>query len=243
MSENFTFPEVDEVGIDTLDAISFAPRFNRYMYDTIQSHCSGKILEIGSGIGNISEHFVNAKADIALSDIRDNYLDELKLKYGQTVKTIIHLDLVHEDFENEYADHLTQYDSIFALNVVEHIKDDNQAILNAKKLLKKNGKLIILVPAYQALYNTFDTALEHFRRYNRKRLNTLMSAHLSVEHSQYFNVMGILGWVVSGKILKKKTIPRNQMELYDRLILVSKLLDKCVINKIGLSIISVGRKI
>jgi 2-polyprenyl-3-methyl-5-hydroxy-6-metoxy-1,4-benzoquinol methylase len=30
--------------------------------------------------------------------------------------------------------------------VVEHIKDDRLAIANCKKLLKKNGHLIILVP-------------------------------------------------------------------------------------------------
>ena len=93
------------------------------------------------------------------------------------------------------------------------------------------------------MYNSFDTALEHYRRYTSKSLRAIMEPELKILHQQYFNVFGMLGWFVSGKILKKKTIPKNQMQLYDRLILVSKTLDKLVLNKIGLSTICVGEKI
>ncbi|MBT8231061.1 MAG: class I SAM-dependent methyltransferase [Saprospiraceae bacterium] len=238
----FIFPDLDEIGIDTLDAISFAPRFNEYMFKTIEQYCSGNILEIGSGIGNISKHFIDKKASISLTDIRDNYVDILKENYGNQTKEIFNLDITDPDFDKKYADKFENYDTIFALNVVEHIKDDNLAIVNCKKLLKNGGQLVILVPAYQWMYNSFDTALEHYRRYTKKRLNGLLSKHLNIIHHQYFNVFGMAGWFVSGKILRKKTIPRNQMELYDKLIWISKTLDKIVFNKIGLSVISVGKK-
>ena len=79
----FIFPDLDEIGIDTLDAISFAPNFNEYMFKTIEPYCSGNILEIGSGIGNISKHFIAKDATISLTDIRDNYVDILKENYAQ----------------------------------------------------------------------------------------------------------------------------------------------------------------
>ena len=242
MSEEFIFPDIDEIGIDTLDAISFAPNFNEYMYKTILPFCKGNILEIGSGIGNISHHFINTGSKITLTDIRSNYVEQLKEKYDGKAHDILEMDLVHPKFDEVYADYLNSFDTIFAMNVVEHIEDDNQAIINAKKMLTKDGHLIILVPAYQTLYNSFDLALEHFRRYTKKRLNHLMSPHLKLIHTQYFNVFGILGWFVSGKLLKKKSIPVNQMKLYDKLILVSKTLDKIVLNKVGLSVITVGKK-
>ena len=53
MSE-FSFKEIDEEGMETLKAISEANKFNEWMYERIAPDCSGKILEIGSGIGNIS---------------------------------------------------------------------------------------------------------------------------------------------------------------------------------------------
>lgn len=238
----FVFPELDEVGIDTLDVISFAPNFNEYMFKTIEPYCYGYILEIGSGIGNISKHFIDKKATISLTDIRDNYVDILKDNFESNTEDIYNLNITDPDFDLKFKDKFESYDSIFALNVVEHIKDDNLAITNAKKLLKPGGNLVILVPAYQWMYNSFDTALEHYRRYTKSRLNNIMKDKLEIIHSQYFNVFGMAGWFVSGKILRKKSIPRNQMELYDKLIGLSKALDKVVLNKVGLSVISVGKK-
>jgi hypothetical protein len=103
--------------------------------------------------------------------------------------------------------------------------------------------MVILVPAYHQLYNRFDRELEHFRRYDRKKLNDLLvAANLTVIHSQYFNVMGIPGWYISGKLQKNKTIPKSQMSLYNKLVPIFKLIDKIVLNRVGLSVISVGRK-
>ena len=242
MKEKFVFPDIDEVGIETLEAVSIAVNFNEWMYNTINAHCSGKVLEIGSGIGNISNHFIENGHDITLTDIRENYVESLKEQFpSQTNKTLL-MDLVDPNFDNKYAQFFDTYDTVFALNVVEHIKDDQLAIINAKKLLRVNGKLIILVPAFQFLYNSFDTALEHFRRYTKKSLNKLISSELELNHSQYFNAFGMLGWFVSGRVLKKQTIPIKQMKIYDKLLFIAKAIDKFTFNKFGLSVISVGVK-
>jgi len=239
MSE-FQYKEVDREGWDTLDAIAAADKFNYWMYQTIRPFCQGKILEIGSGIGNISQFFLEEQADITLSDIRSVYCDQLRKKFP-AVRGVIELDLVHPSFEKEFSTHLHQYDAVFALNVVEHIQDDGLAITNARKLLREKGKLVILVPAYQHLYNRFDKELEHFRRYNRKRLNQLISDHeFSILHSQYFNFMGIFGWYVSGRLQKNKIIPKSQMSLYNKLVPAFKLVDKVLLHRVGLSVISVG---
>jgi len=239
---HFEFPEIDEIGIETLDAISFAPRFNRYMYETIRPYCKGRILEIGSGIGNISRLFIEDGAEIYLSDIRNNYIETLKSSFQEQAAGISMIDIADHKFDSSYKALTGSFDTVFALNVVEHIKDDALAIKNAAKFLKPGGQMVILVPAFNFMYNSFDKALEHYRRYTRNSLNTLMANEMDVIHSQYFNLFGMLGWFVSGKILKKKTIPRNQMELYDRLIWISRTLDSIVMNKVGLSIISVATK-
>ena len=239
----FSFPELDEVGIDTLDAISFAPRFNRWMYENIKDFCHGEILEIGSGIGNISAHFREEGASIQLSDIRGNYIDILNTSFGDSAQSVLKMDISAPDFNTRYADLIEKFDSIFALNVVEHIKDDALAIKNCRKLLKPGGQLTILVPAYQALYNSFDTALEHYRRYTKKSLNSLFTEGFKISKSRYFNAFGMLGWVVSGSILKKKTIAKSEMQLYDKLLFIAKTIDFLCMNKIGLSVISSARKV
>lgn len=232
--------EIDLEGLETLSVIEKANKFNKWMYETIKPYSKGRILEIGCGIGNISEFFINDNFDIVLSDLRDNYIEIVKNKFTNEV---IKIDLVDVDFETKHKDLIGTFDTVFALNVVEHIKDDHKAIENCKKLLKNQGHLIILVPAYQTLFNNFDVELEHYRRYTQKSLKQLIKANqLNIIKTFSFNVIGILGWFVSGSILKKKTIPEGQMGLFNTLVPVFKLADILTFKKIGLSVICISVK-
>ncbi len=127
--------------------------------------------------------------------------------------------------------------------MVEHIKDDRQALINIRKLLRKNGRCIILVPAYQCLYNGFDEELNHYRRYTSETLTSaLRDAGFRLFKEQYFNAMGIPGWYFSGTIGKNKTIPKGQISLYNAMVPAFRLIDKLLFNKVGLSVIGVGIK-
>ena len=235
----------NKTGKDTLKVISKANAFNEWMFETILPFTKGKILEIGSGLGNISQFFLEKKCDIFLTDLREEYCDFLQRKFTpeNTLLGVDKIDLVHPEFDLIYKDLLEKFDTVFALNVIEHIENDNLAIGNCKKLLKKDGHLIILVPSYQELFNQFDTELGHYRRYTPKKLSKLfLNNHLKIIHRQYFNAMGIAGWYFSGTILSKKTIPSDQMRFYNKLVPVWKMLDQLVLNRIGLSSIVIGRK-
>jgi 2-polyprenyl-3-methyl-5-hydroxy-6-metoxy-1,4-benzoquinol methylase len=236
----------DISGAVTLDIISKADKFNNWMYDTIKPFCKGPILEIGSGIGNISNFFIKDNCDIFLSDISANYCFELEKKFKpfKNFKGTEIINLTDSNFDKKYTNHIGKYNTIFALNVIEHIYDDLQALENCRKLLKKNGNVIILVPSYQNLFNQFDTELGHFRRYNKSSLaGVLLKSNFKIIHTQYFNFVGILGWYLSGKILGKKIIPKGQMKLYNTLVPIIKIIDKLVFNRAGLSTIIVGTKL
>ncbi|CAH8284671.1 methyltransferase family protein [Mariniflexile fucanivorans] len=245
MTEKIKFEEEDVSGAITLDIISKADKFNQWMYQTIKPFCKGQILEIGSGIGNISNFFIKDNYDIFLSDIRASYCLELEKKFNafQNFLGAEIIDLTDPDFDKKYAKHLQKYDTVFALNVVEHIYEDELAIQNCHKLLTENGNAIILVPSYQSLFNQFDGELGHYRRYNKASLTNVFSkSNFELIHKQYFNFIGIFGWYISGKILNKKTIPKEQMKLYNTLVPVIKIIDKSIFNTMGLSTIIVGKK-
>ena len=242
MSE-FEFKEIDNEGMLTLEAISIANNFNNWMFKTIEPFCKGKILEIGSGIGNISSEFIKNGHQITVTDIRDIYCAYLERKFANTVDNVFIMDIVDSDFDSKHKHLFGQFDTVFALNIVEHVKDDSAAISNANKLLKIGGNLIILVPAYQALYNQFDKELEHYKRYTLPELASLIEQNkLHIIHKQYFNFIAIFGLWFSGKILRKKTIPQRQMKVYNSLVPVFKIIDKIILNKIGISAIVVAQK-
>ena len=245
MDNTFVFKELDMEGMATLEAIANAPRFNEWMYTVTSSRLTGRVLEIGSGIGNISEQYLQDGRKLMLSDIRENYCEYLERKFEQepTCAGVRLIDLVHPNFDSEYVDLLETFDGVFALNVVEHIADDILALANAKKLLRKGGRLVILVPAYQALFNEFDRSLEHYRRYTEGSLKKVFQKNnFQIVHSQYFNFAAIAGWWFSGNILKKKTIPTGQMRIYNMLVPIFKIVDKFVLNRVGISVIVEGIK-
>lgn len=235
----------DKKGKETLDIIGEADNFNYWMFQTIFPFTTGKTLEIGSGLGNISNFFLKEGSEIMLTDFRSEYCSVLREKFKMypNLLGVDTIDLVHPDFDNEYKQYLNYFDSVFALNVIEHIENDRLAIENCKKLLKQGGKLIILVPSYNSLYTKFDEELGHFRRYTKRSLSKLFKDNnLEILHSRYFNLIGITGWFFSGKILKKDMIPASQMKIYNKLVPLWKILDKLCLNLFGLSTIIIGRK-
>ena len=125
--------DIDNEGEQILNSIASADKFNYWMYKQVFPWSNGKILEIGSGIGNISNFFINDKKDIVLSDLRNQYIIKLKKKFNG--KEVINLNLIDSNFDEKYKDHIGQYDLVFALNVVEHIKNDKKALQNIYKLL------------------------------------------------------------------------------------------------------------
>ena len=238
------FKEFDFEGEETLKTIAEAHAFNQWMYETIKPYCKGKILEIGSGIGNISDYFIADGADILLSDIRDQYRTFLNSRYKERGTSIRNIDIVADDFMQLTSDLHGSLDTVFALNVVEHIQNDQLAVKNMLTLLKPGGQLIILVPAFQLLFNNFDRELMHYRRYTRKSLNNLLLKNdkIALEKSFYFNSLGIAGWFVAGSILKKKLIPSGNMKLFNKLVPIGKVLDKITSGFAGLSVVAVVQK-
>ena len=242
----FEFKELDKEGLETLQTISAAHNFNEWMFQTIRPHVAeGPVLEVGSGIGNISTFFLENGYSLCLSDIRENYCGFLEEKFTghSNLLDILQLDLVHPEFDQKYRDWLGKFSTVFALNVIEHIEDDSKALENIQKLLAPGGRTIILVPAYQSLYNTFDKNLYHYRRYTKATLSAVFNQNkIPILKGFYFNFMGIFGWFLSGKMMKKDTIPGGQMKLYDRLVPIFKVIDRLLLNQIGLSVIVIGEK-
>ncbi len=238
---SYQFKEHDEEGLHTLEAISLAHHFNAWMFEQVQPFMNGRILEIGSGIGNISQYFIDAKSDIVLSDIREEYCNALHKKFPKS--EVLNLDLVHPDFDNVYNHLQGSFDSCFAMNVIEHIENDRLAMKNLVSLLKVGGKVLILVPAGPFLYNDIDKGLFHFRRYTASMMNNLFqAAPLFLEKKWMFNALGIPAWFFGGKIMKKKEVEGKQMDLYDKLIPIARFLDWITFRKMGLSIIALATK-
>ena len=76
---------------------------------------------------------------------------------------------------------------VLLLDVLEHTTNDKKSLLEIKRVCKKNGFLIMTVPAFMSLWGSPDEFLEHKRRYTRKQLVSLVeSSGFKVVKCSYF---------------------------------------------------------
>jgi 2-polyprenyl-3-methyl-5-hydroxy-6-metoxy-1,4-benzoquinol methylase len=235
----------DQTGSATLQVISAAHAFNDWMFETIAGDISDPVLEIGSGIGNISERILRHHQQVYLSDIDPSYCKHITERFGHlpSLKSVLMIDLVDPDFENSYRAYAGMFNSIVLLNVIEHIEDHDLAVRNASFLLCGGGRLIILAPAFRFLYCRFDRELGHYRRYRKKSMANLLEENgFSVVRSRYFNFVGIAGWLVMGKLLGKRQLDAGSMSIYEKLVPLNKLVDRFTSRFAGLSVLLTGVK-
>jgi ubiquinone/menaquinone biosynthesis C-methylase UbiE len=92
-------------------------------------------------------------------------------------------------------------DCITALDVLEHIEDDQLAVKEFARVLKLGGVAVVTVPAMQSLWSDWDVALHHYRRYCPSSLLKLFDAtSFRVIHWNYINVLALPGVFAARKL-------------------------------------------
>ena len=101
------------------------------------------------------------------------------------------------------------FDAVLILDVLEHIEADKKAILEAKRVIKKGGVIIVSCPAFNALWSDHDTNQGHIKRYVINDFQKLAKAlNLKIEWVGYFNfflspVIAAVRWMSRIPGLKK----------------------------------------
>jgi SAM-dependent methyltransferase len=82
------------------------------------------------------------------------------------------------------------FDLVVALDLLEHLPDDEYALQEIQRKLKPGGHLIILVPAYEWMWSKMDEVAHHFRRYNASRLRNILNTNGYIVHDVgYMNTL------------------------------------------------------
>ena len=229
----------DEYGSHILVELERTRRFNLWMGDTLRPFIGDRVLEIGAGIGNLTNQFIPRDLYIA-SDINPNYLHYLRsYSFGKPYLRVMEIDAANPE---HFHDLENQFDTVVMLNVLEHLADEQQALRNLWSALQPGGRAIVLVPQHPGLYGTLDKALEHRKRYTPADFEAaLTQAGFRVEKMFDFNRFSAPGWWLNGKVLRRKKFSRIQLKLMDTLIPVLKRVEG-LWPWSGVSVIGIGVK-
>ena len=213
----------DQYGSQVLARLASAHRYNSWLADTIREFCGNRVLEIGSGVGNITKNMIPRLQYIA-SDVNPLYLQALgTLKDDRPYLQTAYCDVTDS---NTFPQTGEGYDTVICLNVIEHVEEDRAALSNIKNVMAQNGRAIILVPHGQWNFGTLDEVLDHKRRYSKETLQKLAGdCGLQVVRIFELNRIGSLAWFLNGRIMRRRSFGRFQIWMLNWLTPLLRLMD------------------
>ena len=154
----------------------------RHRYNVISNflpNCDTQknLLDFGCGDGSFIKYLLKKSVNLHMTGY-DPYLQESVVASRPNVKMCKSL----KGMENKF-------DIITSLDVIEHIQDDKEAMLQINKLMHLNGLLLLTVPAHELLYSLYDAEVGHYRRYSKHSIfQLLQKSGFSVQHFTYFYI-------------------------------------------------------
>jgi len=208
-----------------LEILANAIRYQKWLVDSVHPYLGKRVLELGSGIGNMSRH-LPVQERLVLSEISSPLINILKDRIPErTNQSIVLLDTKKSLNKNFHSEN---FDTILSFNVLEHIENDAEMIREMIELLQASQgqgvkRIITLVPAHQWAFGEVDKSFEHFRRYSassyRKMLRRAGIIELNRKNFRfrYLNLPGLIGWWFNGKLLGRKQIGVGNVKLFELL--------------------------
>lgn len=208
-----------------LDLMAEARNYQRWVFDAVRPFLGRRILEVGSGIGNMSQWLpagdllVLTETDAALAGL---LRERVPSYFGARAANVrIHQVELGAGDPRESEIEGYELDTIVSFNVLEHIENDRAALAHLVGLLRSSPaterRLVSFVPAQAWALSALDRHYGHFRRYSRARIRELShdlapDARVTITP---FNALGLVGWVWSTMVLRRTRIDKRSVRAYD----------------------------
>lgn len=205
-------------------------------------HLHGRVLDHGAGTGSLSNALLDAGVrSLVVVEPDPELVKVLRERFGARPGVEI-VQGTLDDYARSAAK--GSLDCIVSSNVIEHIVDDGACLRTMFEMLRPGGAAGLYVPARPELYGSLDATVGHQRRYTRSDLRAkLTAAGFEIERLEYRNLVGVLPWLVTGRVLKKKAIGRGSLRLFDKAVFpVCRAIEGVLPPPYGLNIVAIGVK-
>src|SRR5262245_54733064 len=228
----------EDAGYTTLRRVQVLRRYNAFLWEQLKPFVGQRVLEVGSGTGLLTAYLASRQRVLA-TELDPEYVALLERTYaGRPNIEVRRLDLSQLATAGLAPG---SFDTVICSNVLEHIENDAAALAAMRTLVSPGGRVVLVIPALKALYGEIDRAIEHHRRYSRDEIqDKLVRAGLAIEHLSFFNMIGVPGWWLNSRVLKRRAVPGIQARLNDFLVPLLRL-EKRFGPPVGMSLLAVGR--
>jgi hypothetical protein len=224
-----------------LTIFAHAINWKTYYSSIIQVYFGNRVVEVGAGIGattrvmcnGLQEEWICLEPDPLLRSEIDILISQRKLPACCRTMGGFVSDITLEH----------RIDTFIYIDVLEHIKDDRGEVNAAVGRLAAGGHLIILSPAFNRLYSSFDQNIGHFRRYDKKMYQELAPSGCRLEKLLYLDAIGAATSLANRLILARAMPTVKQILFWDRRIIpLSKRIDPLIGYRFGRSLLGIWKK-
>lgn len=223
-----------------LEALSSMPNYYARIFDVFGPYIRGHVVEYGAGIGTVSERLLPRASRLTAVEPAPNLVSALKSRFANDPR----VEVVGQTLE-DHAPRLDSetVDTVVMINVLEHIDDDPGALCELFRILKPGGMALIFVPALQALMSNLDRQHGHFRRYHKPQLTEkIIQAGGNVLTCRYFDLVGVLPWLLLNKLMGITTFNASMVKFNDRVVVPLSGILETIPPPLGKNLILVARK-
>lgn len=194
-------------------ALNEAKNYRQALLREFSAHLRGQVLEVGSGIGQMTRELLQNSAIRRIVSIEPD--PQFCARF--------HADLPGQTLVEGTIDDLPgneSWNAILSINVLEHIgEDERELAAYRRRLAGEKGVLCLFVPARPEIYAPIDQDFGHFRRYTRPELRAkLERAGFEIVRLRYYNFIGYFAWWLNFCVLKKRGFDLASVRLFDRMI-------------------------
>lgn len=198
------------------ELMKLAGRYFQWQADLAGAVLGRRPIEIGCGLGNFTKYLLGRDLVVA-TDVEPACTERLAQRFPGAPNLVVQtIDVLSPEFAA-----LKRYepDSVVCLNVLEHVEDDALALRHMHQVLPEGGLVVLLVPAFEALYGPIDRHLGHYRRYSKRSLRQLADeTGFKVNVLRFMNSAGFFGWWFNARVRKATLQSEDQIRLFDRYI-------------------------
>ncbi len=221
-------------GVDNLETMAAAVNYTAFLSDLVEAQLrpGDNIVDFGAGTGALAVPLTAAGHRIVCIE-PDPHLRARLAAAGFAVHA--GLDAIKPD----------SLDFAYAVNVLEHIDDDDAVIACLSERLKTGGGLLIYVPAFPCLFSSMDRKVGHVRRYGLANLAAVLErGGFRVERIEYQDCLGFFAAALFKLVGSGDgTINRTALVAYDRWIFpLSRWLDHAAGRWFGKNLIAQARR-
>ncbi|MGF7234747.1 MAG: class I SAM-dependent methyltransferase [Frankia sp.] len=217
-----------------------AANYRRYEFDLIAPYCGDRLLEVGAGLGDFAAQFTDLE-HLVLADSDPLCLEALRRRFaGRSEVEVVATDLSDANGPLSLDEPV---DTVVAINVLEHIEDDERALRGLTGLLVPGGRIVCWVPGYPALYGDFDRSVGHFRRYTPASARAAAErAGLRVELARPVNILGGIAWWAAVRLGRQGDPSPRLVEFYDQYVVpATRAIESRIRVPFGQSVLFVAR--